>query len=103
MSTFGNLSGFGLTPEQHAAAMGVEMDKLAAVFRALDKTLARGVPACAKSLALVGQAQMLYGMAVAHGYSMALTHGHSMAVANAYKARMAELVPKTIAACARRK
>lgn len=77
--------------------MGVEMDKLAAVFRALDKTLARGVSACAKSLSLMGQAQMLYGMAAAHGYSAGVP------VASGYKARMAELVPKTIAACARRK
>jgi hypothetical protein len=43
-SAFGNLSGFGLTPEQHAVAMSVEAEKLNAVFYSLDKSLARGVP-----------------------------------------------------------
>jgi len=95
-SAFGNLSGFGLTGPEHAVAMSVEAEKLNAVFRALDKSLARGVPACAKSLRLLTEAATLYGLMAAHGYS------GGMPVARAYKDRMAELVPKTIAACAKK-
>lgn len=95
-TAFGNLSGFGLTGPEHAMAMDVEAQKLNAVFRALDKTRARGVAACAKSFRLLNEAAMLYGMMAAHAYS------GGTPVAHAYKARMAELVPSTIAACAKR-
>lgn len=96
-NAFGNLSGFGMTAEEHAAALGVDADKLASALRALEKTRARGVSACAKSLALAGQAQMFYGMMMAHAYSGRIP------VATAYKVRVGEAVNSTIAACARRK